>query len=38
MGQNALDQPDFELNIPLEQNNEMAWVFACWYNFVEIGN
>ena len=39
MGQNALDQSDcsiFKLTISLEQNDEKAWFFACWYRFMEI--
>ena len=39
MGQNALSQSDyrvFKSAISLEQNDEKAWFFACWYRFMEI--
>ena len=41
MGQNALRQSDYRIFKPtmsLEQNDEKAWFFACWYRFMEIGN
>ena len=37
--QNALSQSDyriFNLAISLEQNDEKAWFFACWYRFMGI--
>ena len=37
MGQNALSQLDcriFKWTISLEQNDEIAWFFACWYNII----
>ena len=36
MGQNVLDCRIFKLTISLEQNNNRAWFFACWYIFMEI--
>ena len=39
MGQNALGQSDFRIfksNLSLEQSDEKAWFFACWYRFMEI--
>ena len=27
---------EFLNQISLEQNNEEAWFFACWYKFIEI--
>ena len=39
MGQNALGQSDyrvFKSTISLEQNDEKAWFFGCWYRFMEI--
>ena len=39
MGQNILGQSDcriFESAISLEQNNEKARFFVCWYIFIEI--
>ena len=39
MGQNALSQSDwkiFKSTISLEQNNEKARFFVCWYKFMEI--
>ena len=39
MDLNALCQSDcrtFKLIIYLEQNDEKAWFFACWYRFMEI--
>ena len=39
MAQNDLGQSDcriFKSNISLEQNDEKAWFFACWYKFIEI--
>ena len=38
MGQNALGQSDytiFKSTISLEQNDEKAWFFACWYKFMD---
>ena len=38
MGQNALDQSDYRIfksTITLEQYDEKAWFFACWYRFME---
>ena len=38
MSQSALGQLDyriFKLNIPLEQNDEIAWHFTVWYQFLE---
>ena len=38
MGQNALGQSDYRIfksTISLEQNDEKAWFFSCWYRFVE---
>ena len=39
MGQNALGQSDckiFKSNLSLEQKDEKAWFFACWYGFMEF--
>ena len=39
MAQNALGQLDFGIfksSVSLEQNDEIAWFFACWYKFMEI--
>ena len=39
MYQNALDQKYcriFKSNVSLEQNDEVAWFFACLYKFMEI--
>ena len=39
MGQNALGKSDcriFKSTISLEENDEKAWFFACWYIFIEI--
>ena len=39
MAQNAFSQSDcriFKLAISLEQIDEKAWFFACWYRFKEI--
>ena len=41
MAQNALGQSDFRIfksTISLEQNDEKAWFFACWYRFMENGS
>ena len=41
MGQNALGQSDYRIfksTISLEQNDEKAWFFACWYRFMENRN
>ena len=41
MGQNAAGQPYcriFKSTISLEQKDEKAWFFACWYIFMEIKN
>ena len=38
MGQTALSQSDYRIfksTISLEQNDEKAWIFACWYIFME---
>ena len=38
MSQNALSQSDYRIfksTISLEQNDEKAWIFACWYIFIE---
>ena len=38
MGQNALSQSDYSIfksTISLEQNDEKASFFACWYRFME---
>ena len=38
MGQNALGQSDygiFKSTRSLEQNDENAWFFACWYRFMQ---
>ena len=35
MGQNVLGQSNY-MNISLEQIDEIAWFFACWYKFLEI--
>ena len=38
MGQNALGQLDYRIfksTITLEQYDEKAWFFACWYRFME---
>ena len=39
MGQNALGQSDCricKLTVSLEENDEKALLFACWYRFMEI--
>ena len=39
MGQNALGQADYRIfksNRSLEQTDEIAWFFACWYKFTKI--
>ena len=39
MYQNALDQTYcriFKSNVSLEQNDEVAWFFACWYKIMEF--
>ena len=39
MGQNALGQSDcriFKSTTSLEQDDEKAWFFACWYRFMKI--
>ena len=39
MSQNGLGQSDcriFKSTRSLEQSNEKAWFFACWYKFMEI--
>ena len=39
MGQNALGQSDCKIlksNLSLEQKDEKAWFFACWYRFMEF--
>ena len=38
IGQNALSQLDFRISkptIPLEQHNTIAWILACWYEFMQ---
>ena len=38
MDQNALSQSDYRIfksTISLEQDDEKAWIFACWYIFIE---
>ena len=39
LSQNAVSQSDYRIlksTISLEQNDEKAWLFACWYRFMEI--
>ena len=39
MGQNGIGQSVYRIfksTISLEQNDEKAWFFACWYRFMEI--
>ena len=39
MGQNAPDQSDnkiFKSAISLKQNDEKAWIFACWHKFIKL--
>ena len=39
MDQNALGQSDCKIlksNLSLEQKDEKAWFFACWYRFMEF--
>ena len=41
IGQNALGRSDcriFKLTVSVEENDEKAWFFACWYRFMEIKN
>ena len=38
MGQNAVGQSDYRIfksTITLEQYDEKAWFFECWYKFME---
>ena len=38
MGQNTLSQSNYRIFksiISLEKNDEKAWVFTCWYRFME---
>ena len=39
MDQNALGKSDYRIfksTVSVEENDEKAWFFACWYKFMEI--